>query len=46
MNHDPIAGVKADSFNGIQFYKEILGIDTRVNPKKLEDLNIHKEKID
>jgi hypothetical protein len=46
MNTDPVKGIKSDTFNEIQFYKEQLGIKTRINPKVLEETTIHKEKIE
>jgi hypothetical protein len=46
MGYDPIRGVRPQTFNGIQQYKELLGFPTRVNPRKVEPKTIHKEKID
>jgi hypothetical protein len=46
MSYAPLKGARPETFNGIQQYKEELGFPTKINPKKIEPLNIHKEKID
>jgi hypothetical protein len=45
MRGEPIKGVKGDTFNGIQSFKQLLGIPTKINPLKLEPTNIHREQI-
>jgi hypothetical protein len=45
LNYEPMKGIKSQSFNGIQFYKEQLGIKTRVNPKVAQEMSIHKDLI-
>jgi hypothetical protein len=46
MNESVIKEIKAETFNGIQYFKEELGIKTRVNPEKVVPKTLHQKEID